>query len=124
MKLAEILTPERKRIILVVFTGLVVSWVSKGLRTHFQKGYPSWEGFFVSWVYHTIAVAVVSGLAAAAIFFAHEFFLGEDYNIEYKGNLGKLFFYAVMTILVGAILLAVGATGGPDDWDNTDYWFR
>jgi hypothetical protein len=119
MKLAEVLTPERKRTILVVFTGLFISWVRQGLRTNFQKGYPSWEGFFAFWFISTVAVTVVSALATAAIFYAHEFFLGE----EYKGNLNKLFFYAVMTILVGAILVVFGATGGPDDWDNTDYWF-
>ena len=51
---------------------------------------------------------------------AHRFFLDE----EYKGDHDKLFFYIVMTILVVAILLAVGSTGSPDDWDNTDYWFR
>jgi hypothetical protein len=120
MKLAEILTPERKRIILVVLTGLVVSWVRQGLRTHFQKGYPSWEDFFAFWFISTVAVVIASALAAGAIFMAHRFFLDE----EYKGDLDKLFFYAVMTILVGAILAIVGATGSPDDWGNTDYWFR
>jgi hypothetical protein len=120
MKLAEILTPARKRTLLVIFTGLVVSWVSKGLRTHFQKGYPSWGDFFAFWFISTVGVLIASALAAGAIFMAHRFFLDE----EYKGDHDKLFFYIVMTILVVAILLAVGSTGSPDDWDNTDYWFR
>jgi len=118
-QLAQILTPERKRIILVVFTGLFVSWVRQGLRTHFEKGYPSWGDFFAMWFISTLAVAVAAALAAGAIFMAHRFFLDE----EYKGNLDKLFFYAVMTILVGAILLILGASAGdPDDWDM-DRWF-
>lgn len=95
------------------FTGLVVSWVRQGLLHHFQKGYPSWGDFFAYWFVCTLAVAITSGLAAAAIFMAHRFFLGE----EYKDSLDKLFFYAVMTVLFGAILLALGATGGPPDWD-------
>jgi len=104
---------QRKSYALVIFTGLVVSWVRQGLQHHFQKGFPSWGDFFASWFVTTLAVAVVSGIAAFAIHSTHRFFVGS----EYEDGFDRLFFYTVMTVLVCALLIAFGATSGSPDWE-------
>jgi hypothetical protein len=87
---------------LVIFTGLVVAWVRHGLHYHWTA-WATWEGFFVDWFIHTLGVGVLATAAAAAIIFSHTFFLGyvrKEYGRE-------LFFYIVMTILIGALGIAV-----------------
>jgi len=87
---------------LIIFTGLVVAWVRHGLHYHW-KAWATWEGFFVDWFIHTMGVGLLALVAIAAIIFTHKFFLG--YESKEYGR--ELFFYIVMTILIGALGIAV-----------------
>jgi hypothetical protein len=90
---------EKREIALVIFTGLVTSYVRHGLQHHW-KAWSSWEDFFVSWFIHTMGVAVLMGVALAAIIYSHKFFLGYD-----RKDYGReIAFYIMMTILVGVLV--------------------
>jgi hypothetical protein len=102
---------ETKSIALLVATGLVVSWVTHGLETDW-KSFPSWWLFSASWLIHTLGVVVLAALAGATIVATHRFFLGSDHNGDHAG----LTFYIVMTVLVGAICVAIIAKGKPSVW--------
>ncbi len=106
---------EKREIALVIFTGLVVAWVRHGLQHHW-KGWHSWEDFFIAWFVHTMGVAVLTGVALAAIIYSHKFFLGYD-----KKDFGReLTFYIVMTILVVTLGIAFIALRPPsDDYDDS-----
>jgi hypothetical protein len=81
-----------------------------GLRYHW-KAWESWEGFFVAWFIHTMAVGLLMAISLAAIIYSHKFFLGyekEEYSRE-------ITFYIVMTILVCALGIAFIALRGPSD---------
>ena len=65
---------EKREIALIVFTGLVVTYVRHGLHYHW-KVWDSWEEFFLSWFINTIAVVVLVGASMAAIIYLHRFFL-------------------------------------------------
>ena len=71
---------------------------------HHWRSFPSWESFFTLWIVHTFGVLLLCGIALAAIIFTHKLFLG--YNSKDRdGN--ELYFYIVMTILVGALSVAI-----------------
>jgi hypothetical protein len=55
---------------LTIFTGLVVSWVRNGLQHHWES-FPSWGSFFTLWIVHTFGVALLCGIALAAIIYTH-----------------------------------------------------
>jgi hypothetical protein len=103
---------QTKNIALLVVTGLVVSWVTHGLDTHW-KSFPSWWLFFGSWLIHTLGVAVLVAVVGGAIVGTHRFFLGSEHN----GDHAKLTFYVVMTVLVSAICIAMIAKGAPSAWE-------
>ena len=107
---------EKREIALVIFTGLVVAWVRHGLQYHW-KAWGSWEDFFVEWFVHTMGVALLIGVALAAIIYSHKFFLGCDRK-EYGR---ELTFYIVMTILVAALGIAAVANWphSDDDFDDS-----
>jgi hypothetical protein len=74
-----------------------------------RRGKISHHGSFTQ-----LGVSVFSAFAAAAIMGTHKFFLGE----EWKGDVGEVAFYVVMTVLVGAFAIAVVANApGVDDDD-------
>ncbi len=98
---------------LVVFTGLVVSWVTQELQ-HNWHSFSSWEGFFFLWVINTLAVGVFSALVAAAIAGTHKFFTGE----ERKEGMETLVFYVVMTVLLGALAVAAMANAVRSEDDD------
>ena len=100
---------------LIIFTGLVVAWVRHGLQHHW-KSWGSWEDFFLAWFIHTMGVGLLAAVSAAAIILSHKFFLGYD-----KNDYGReLFFYVMMTILVGALGIAFVALKPPsDDYDDS-----
>jgi hypothetical protein len=98
---------------LVIVTGLIVSWVRQSLQHHWH-GFASWESFFISWFIHTIGVSVFSAFAAASIMGMHKFFLDE----EWKGDVGEVAFYVVMTVLVGALAIAIVANAPISDEDT------
>jgi hypothetical protein len=106
---------EKREIALMIFTGLVVAYVRHGLQHHW-KPWDSWGDFFGAWFVHTMGVAVLMAIAAAAIIYSHKFFLGYD-----KESYGReLTFYIVMTILVAAIGIAFIAHSPPrDDFDDS-----
>lgn len=95
---------QAKAIGLVVFTGWVVTWVRQGVEHHWH-GFSSWESFFLAWFIHTIGVSIFSVFAAASIVGTHKFFVG----VERKEDMETLVFYVVMTVLVGALAIAVVA---------------
>ena len=111
---------EKREIALVIFTGLVVTWVRHGLQYHW-KAWGSWEDFFVEWFVHTMGVALLMAVALAAIIYSHKFFLG--YSKDSYGR--ELTFYIVMTILVAAIGIAVVAhwPASDDDFDDSSAFF-
>jgi prolipoprotein diacylglyceryltransferase len=87
---------------LTIFAGLVVSWVRNGLQHHWRS-FPSWGWFFTLWIVHIFGVVLFCGIALAAIIYTHKLFLG--YNLKNRdGN--ELYFYIVMTVLVGALSVA------------------
>jgi hypothetical protein len=106
---------EKREIALVVFTGLVVAYVRHGLQHHW-KAWGSWGDFFAEWFVHTMGVALLIGVALAAIIYSHKFFLGYDRK-EYGR---ELTFYIVMTILVAALGIAlVSHWPASDEFDNS-----
>jgi hypothetical protein len=63
------------------------------------------------WFIHTLGVAVLVAATIAAIIYSHNFFLGYD-----KKEYGReLTFYILMTILVGALGIAIVAHWPPSD---------
>ncbi len=98
---------------LVVFTGLVVSWVTQELQ-HNWHSFSSWEAFFFLWVINTLAVGVFGALVAAAIAGTHKFFTGE----ERKEGMETLVFYVVMTVLLGALAVAAMANAVRSEDDD------
>ena len=78
---------ETRGIGLIIFTGLIVSWVRQGLQHHWHS-FASWEQFFISWFIHALGVGILSGFAAAAIIGSHKFFVGT----ERKDDFENLFF--------------------------------
>jgi len=106
---------ERNRVIgLIVFTGLVVAWVRRGLEHHWQS-FASWGDFFLSGFGHAFAVAFASVFAAAVMSGTLRFFVGSECKDD---DSDKLFVCAVMTVLVVAIFLAIAASPmGPPDWN-------
>lgn len=98
---------------LVVFTGLVVTWVRQGLEHHWHS-FSSWESFFSGWFIHTIGVFMLGGFGAVAIMGTHKFFMGS----ECKEDIETLMFYVVITVLVGAFAIAIVANAPMDD-ENT-----
>lgn len=91
---------------LLVFTGLVVSWVRHGLEHHW-KAWDSWGDFFGYWFFHTMGVILLMGIAFAAIIYTHKFFLGYERK-EYDR---ELTFYVLMTLLVAALVSGSWPTG-------------
>ena len=106
---------ERREFALLVFTGLVVTWVRHGLQHHW-KGWDSWGDFFAQWFVHTLGVLMLLLAAGAAIIWSHKFFLGYE-----KKEYGReLMFYIVMTILVAALCIAFVALKPPsDDYEDS-----
>ena len=103
MRLRKFLRDSEKReVALVIFTGLVVSYVRHGLQHHW-KAWDSWGEFFAEWFVHTMGVALLMGVALAAIIYLHKFFLGYDRK-EYGR---ELTFYILMTVLVAALGIAM-----------------
>jgi hypothetical protein len=102
---------QTRGIVLVLATGLVVSLVRHGLQDHWAS-FPSWGRFFLSWVIHTIGVALFTVCASAAIFATHRFFLGYQWDGDTEVLTEVLAFYVVMTVLVAAIFIAVLAPWG------------
>lgn len=107
---------EKREIALVIFTGLVVTWVRHGLQYHW-KAWSSWGDFFAEWFVHTMGVTLLIGVAFAAIIYSHKFFLGYDR----KEHGRELTFYIVMTILAAALGIAVVANWphSDDDFDDS-----
>ena len=105
--------PQTKCIALVVFTGLVVSWVRQGLEHHW-KWFASWEDFFLSWFIYTQVVAFLAVFAGVAIIATHRFFVGSAYGDDYD----QLIFYVVMTALVSAIFIAIIWHSPLPNWAN------
>ena len=105
--------PQTKCIALVVFTGLVVSWVRQGLEHHW-KWFASWEDFFLSWFIYTQVVAFLAVFAGVAIIATHRFFVGSEYGDDND----QLIFYVVMTALVSAIFIAIIWHSPLPNWAN------
>jgi hypothetical protein len=103
---------QTRNIALLLVTGFVVSWVTHGLETQW-KSFPSWWLFFGSWLIHTIGVVALVAVVGAAIVGTHRFFLGSEHN----GDHTKLTFYVVVTVLIGAICVALIALGWPSIWE-------
>jgi hypothetical protein len=101
---------QTRGIALVVITGLVVAWARYGLQHHW-KSFASWEQFFWYWFIHTIGVGAFTIFAAAAIIATHDFFTGA----KWKDDQEVMAFYVVMTVLIGAIFIAVIANRTPSD---------
>src|SRR3974390_2237111 len=91
-----------RTIALFVFTGLVISLVRYGLEHHW-KLFPSWELLLTSWLIHTLVLVVFTVIAATAIIRTHNFFLGSNWTEDKD----ELTFYIVMTVLIGALSIAV-----------------
>ena len=103
---------QMKSIALLVVTGLLVSWIARGLDTHW-KSFPSWRVFFVSWLIHTLGVVMLVAVVGGAIVGTHRFFLGSEHN----GDHAKLTFYVITAVLVSAICIAIIAKGAPTAWE-------
>ncbi len=105
---------ETRGVALVIFTGLIVAWVRHGLQNHW-KPWDSWEGFFASWLVHTLGVVLLTLVTVITIIWSHKFFLGYDKK-EYDR---EMTFYIVITILVAALGIAFVANSPPrDDYDD------
>jgi hypothetical protein len=103
-------SPEARNIALVFITGWVVTWVRQGLQHHWHS-FSSWESFFVAWFIHTIGVSIFSAIAGLLMATTHKFFTGS----EWKGNIEELAFCVVMTVLAGAVAIALVANWAPSD---------
>jgi hypothetical protein len=104
-----------RTIALVIITGLAVSWVRQELQHHWHWFF-SWESFVGSWFIHTIGVSIFSAVAGWLIASTHEFFTGS----EWKGDVEELAFCVVMTVLAGAVAIALVANWpASDDYDDS-----
>jgi hypothetical protein len=105
---------QARRIALIIVTGLVVSWVRQGLQ-HQWHSFSSWESFFYAWFIHTIGVAIFSAVAGWLIMTTHKFFTGS----EWKGDAEEVAFCVVMTVLAGAVALALVAHWPLSEFDDS-----
>src|SRR5579864_7304695 len=76
---------EKREIALVIFTGLVVTYVRHGWQHHW-KAWDSWGDFFAEWLVNTMEVALLKGPAFAQIKYHPKFFSGYDKK-KYEGKL-------------------------------------
>jgi len=106
------LSESLKQGILLVVTGLAVSFVRHGLETHWHS-WSSYEQFFLYWIIHTIGVAMLAGISGLVISFNHQRFLGYK-----KDDMDAFMFYALMTILIATIAIAIVANWVPSDDDD------
>jgi hypothetical protein len=91
---------ETRGLLLLVTAGLFVAYVRHGA----ERAWESWEEFLISWLFNTIGVVLLIPFAEAAIWHFHRFFLGHDLKDETPET---LIYYVIMTVLVGAIGLAL-----------------
>jgi hypothetical protein len=92
---------ETREYLLIIITGLAVANVRHSLEHH-GKSFDTWGDFFVSWFVHTFAILLLGAIALAAILYSHKFFLGQS-----MPDIQGIFFYIVMTVLVGALCIWV-----------------
>ena len=88
---------------LQVITGLVVAFVRHDLEKH-RVVWDSVEQFLVAWFVHTIAIMVLTAIAAVPILRFHKFFLGYERE-GFKDKIEELSFYILMTALVASICI-------------------
>jgi hypothetical protein len=97
---------------LLIFTGLVVTFVRHALDPH--RVHWDFVQFLSELFVHTVGVAVLSAFAYMAIFMSHEFFLGEELkDLSDK----RLWFYIWMTVLVASVCILLVAGYVPSDED-------
>lgn len=86
-------------------TGLVVTFVRHGVRTHWTS-LESVEQFFEYWLIYLIALAVFVAITAAIIFATSHYFIGYP-STQLGDRLAEIQFHIVMTILVVVVLMFV-----------------
>ena len=108
----DLRSPKTRQVALIVFTGLVVTFVRHGLEKHWRP-FESAEQFLIGWMIHSIAAFLLSAIAAIVIARSNRFFTGHQEVPE----LEDLVTYALLTILVGAIAILIVANWPERDED-------
>lgn len=86
-------------------TGLAVTFVRHGVRTHWAS-LESVEQFFEYWLVYLIALAVFVALTGAIIFATSQYFIGYP-SAQFGDRLAEIQFHIVVTILVVVVLMFV-----------------
>lgn len=84
-------------------TGLVVTFVRHGVRTHWTS-LESVEQFFEYWLIYLIVLAIFVAIAGAFIFATSYYFIGYP-SAQLRDRLAEVQFHVVMTILVVVVLM-------------------
>ena len=84
-------------------TGLAVTFVRHGVRTHWTS-LESVEQFFEYWLIYLIALAIFVAIAGAIIFATSQYFIGFP-SASLRDRLAEVQFHVVMTILVVVVLM-------------------
>lgn len=84
-------------------TGLVVTFVRHGVRTHWTS-LESVEQFFEYWLIYLIALAVFVAITGVIIFATSQYFVGYP-SAQLGDRLAEIQFHVVMTVLVVVVLM-------------------
>ena len=106
---------EFKLFSLYFITGLVITFIRHGVRTHWSS-LESVEQFFEYWLVNLIALAVFVAISAGAILACSKFFLGLT-GERFGERLVQIQFHLIMAILVGVILLFLLMELLPGEYD-------
>jgi hypothetical protein len=94
---------------LTVLAGLVIAFVRHIIeRTHW-----GWDGFFLSWFVHMLAVGLLLPFAGAAIFAFHKIILGYEFEAK-ESKSEEVIFAVLMTIIIAAVFTLLIAIYWPD----------
>ena len=94
---------------LMVFAGLVIAFV----RHIIERSNSDWNGFFLSWLIHTIDVGLLVAFAVAVIFTFHKIILGYEFERE-ESKYKEMIFAILMTTIIATVFALLVAIYWPD----------
>jgi hypothetical protein len=96
---------EFKLFSLYFVTGLALTFVRHGVRTHWTS-LESVEQFFEYWLIYLIGLAIIVVITGAVIFVTSQYFIGYP-SAPFGERLAEIQFHIVMTILVVVVMMFV-----------------
>jgi len=109
---------EFKLFSLYFITGLAVTFVRHGVRTHWSS-LESVEQFFEYWLFYLLALAALVAITASIIFATTKYMLGYP-QASFSERLYEVPFHVVTTVLVVVVLMFLLANFAPSGFLDVD----